>query len=381
MKKAISIPIWYAFAALVLAACNGQNGELEVTGQIEGVTVAPGSRVGGRVEEVLVAEGDRVSTGDVLVRLERGESQAAVAAAQAQLNQCEATLKKLKKGARAEEIEQARAAVTQAEAQYNMALEGARSQEINAARANAESVRARLEEAKKEFDRASQLIKEKAVPERVYDQARSAVDALTSQYEAAREQLNLLVAGTRDEQIAQAKAAYDQAKAALELLRNGAREEDIAAAKAQCQAAEAQLARAKVSLEEMTIRAPMKGVIESIDVRPGDLVQPGPFVEIADPDNLELVVYVGALYLGKLRVNQDVEITTDSHGDERFRGTIIHIASQGEFTPRNLQTEEERVQQVFGVRLALDSHDGKLRAGMAATVHFDVTNPPEEVDS
>jgi HlyD family secretion protein len=96
---------------------------------------------------------------------------------------------------------------------------------------------------------------------------------------------------------------------------------------------------------------------------------------VADPNDLKLYVYVSALMLGQLRPQQKVELTADAHGDQKFEAAIVQIATQGEFTPRNLQTKEERVQQVFGVKLKLDSAGGRLRAGMTVTAHFPRTAP------
>lgn len=362
------------FAPLVLAAllaCPArEEGAVRVSGQIEVVGVSPGSRVGGRVADVLVKEGDAVKAGDVLVRLEPHEAEALVAAAEAQLAQAGATLAKLEAGPRPETIKQAEAAVARAEAEYMMALEGARSQEIEAARATAESARAARDDARVEYERLKALYEQRAVSKQLYDQSLHRFEAAQSQYKAALERLDLLVEGTRDEQIAIAQAAFAQAQASLEELRNGSRPEDIAAARAARDAARAELQRAKVTLQEMTVVSPRDGVVESIDVEPGDLVGPGPIARIVDPEYLELRVYVSAHMLGRLRLGQEVELTTDSHGPERFRATIAFIAREGEFTPRNLQTEEERVQQVFAVKLNLDSHSGKLRAGMTATAHF-----------
>jgi HlyD family secretion protein len=161
----------------------------------------------------------------------------------------------------------------------------------------------------------------------------------------------------------------------LDELRAGPRAEDIAAAKAALAVAKADVQRAETALSEMVITAPMDGLVESIDVRAGDLVRPGAAVRMVNPDDLELNVYVSAAMLGHLQVGQEIPFTTDSHGGERFTGAISHIASEGEFTPRNLQTEEERVQQVFKVVLKFDSAGGKLRAGMSATAHLDVVRP------
>jgi multidrug resistance efflux pump len=103
-------------------------------------------------------------------------------------------------------------------------------------------------------------------------------------------------------------------------------------------------------------------------VHPGDLINPGALIRMINPEDLKLTIYVSEAMLGKVRLGQKVQLTTDSHGPDRFEGEIIYIANEGEYTPRNLQTQEERVQQVFGVKLRINSAGGKLRAGMTATV-------------
>lgn len=370
------IPV-IALTAVTLSACSfSRNDSLEVTGQIEGNPIRAGSRVGGRVIEVLVNEGDAVAKDQVLVRLEPNEAQARYDAAAARVVQAQAMYDKIRKGAREEEIRQAAARVNEAEQHYNMALEGARSQEIAKARANLETAKANLDETMLIHERAVRLRNEGAVAQSELDAAFNAKEAAKGQYDAAREQLGLLVEGTRDEEIRMAQSALELAQAQYDELKNGAREEDVESTRAAVELAKADLALAEVSLDEMTIRAPMNGVIESLDVHPGDLVGPQPILELLDPDDLEVTIYVSAALLGKLRIGETVSLSTDSHGEERFEGQIIHIANSGEFTPRNLQTQQERVQQVFGVRLKLDSHEGKLRPGMTVTARLHAEAEP-----
>lgn len=358
-------------ALAVLAGCNGRDsGTLRVSGQIEGVAITAGSRIGGRVAEVFVAEGDRVTTGQVLVQLDEAEAKALVAAAQAQLAQAQAFVAKLETGATAEQLRQAEAAAKAAEEQYQMALSGARDEEKRAAHAGASAAKAQLDNAAAEFKRAESLVAKEVVSQRTFDAAKAGHAAAQAQFDAANEKARLVDKGARVEEIAMAKAAFDRAEAVLDEVRIGAREEDRAAARAARDAAQANLDRAQVGLDEMRVIAPSAGVVESVDVHPGDLVKPGSLVRIVDPEDLELYVYVGAAMLGHLHLGQVVPLRTDAHGSEEFQGEIVHIASEGEYTPRNLQTEEERVQQVFGVKLKLNSATGKLRAGMTATVHL-----------
>lgn len=370
----VALPV---LAALSFLGCGGRGeGTLDVSGQIESQASEIGSRVGGRVVEVLVEEGAAVGQGDVLVRLDAAEAEAALGAAEARLAQAEATLSKLEAGARAEEIRQAEAAVRRAEQQYQLALRGARSQEIRAAEAAVAAARAQRDEVGAELRRVEELYKGNAISQQRYDQARHGLEGAQAQLDAAQERLDALTEGTREEEVGMAKALLDQSVASLDLLRAGARAEDIAGARALRDAAGADVARARVVLDEMTIESPIQGVVESLDLEVGDIVGPGPVAMVVDPEDLELNVYVSGMMLGHLQVGQEVGLTTDSHGEERFVGRILQLATEGEFTPRNLQTVEERVQQVYRVRIGLDSAGGKLRGGMTATAHFAA---PDEV--
>jgi HlyD family secretion protein len=356
--------------AMILGCESGPTGTLHVTGQIEGVAVSAGSKIGGRVAEVLVREGDAVKSGQVLVRLDDADAQAVVAAAKAKLAGTEAMLAKLEAGATPEQLRQAEAAAKAAEEQYRMAERGARGEEIRAAAAAVDGARAQRDNAERDFQRIERLYAEQAVSQRQFDQARAMYDAASAQHRAAAEQHAMAVKGAREEEVGMAKAAFERAQAALDEVRKGAREEDLASARAARDAAAADVLRAETAAGEMVITAPLDGVVESIDIHPGDLIQPGPVVKIVNPEDLELMIYVGAAMLGQLRLGEQVTLTTDSHGAETFQGEITYIAAQGEFTPRNLQTQEERVQQVFGVKLRLDSAGGKLRAGMTVTAHL-----------
>ena len=365
----------FAFLALLplmLAACSSEQGNsLRVTGQIEGDIIHAGSKVGGRVLEVAAQEGQAVKAGDVLLRLDDVEAQAVLAAAKANEAKSAALVAKLEAGATGEQVRQAEAALDAANQQYQMVVEGPRKEEIQAARAAVNAARAQADTASGELARLQPLAEREAVSKMELDRAQGLADAARAQLDAVAQKLSALETGARPEELATAKAGLDRAQAMLDEVKAGARTEDVAAAQAARQAAAADVQRAESSLREMSVLAPIDGVVESIDVRAGDLIKPGAVVRMVNPDDLELDAYVSALMLGQVRLGQKVPITTDAHGDERFEGEITFIASQGEFTPRNLQTEEERVQQVFEVKIKLDSAGGKLHAGMSATAHFD----------
>jgi len=355
---------------LSLCGCPSESDTVAISGTIEARATTAGSRVGGRVIDVPVEEGDTIAKGDVLVQLDDAEARALLAAATAQVAAQEALLAKLEAGATAEQLQQGEAAAAVTEAQLDMALKGARNEEIQAARAAMDAAAAQRTVTRKEFERIENLLAKEVASQRQFDQAKAALDAAEAQYRGAREQRDLVLSGARNEEIAMARAARDQAQAALAELKVGARPEDIAAARAARDGALAEQKRAQIGVDEMRIIAPQDGVVESLDVRPGDLVRPGPVVRVVDPEDLEVTIYVGAALLGQLRVGQEITFGADAFKTERFSGTIKRIASEGEYTPRNLQTQEERVQQVFGVTLGLNTHGGKLRPGMTITAEL-----------
>ena len=171
--------------------------------------------------------------------------------------------------------------------------------------------------------------------------------------------------------------AYDtaamQAKTAAEMLRElerGSRPEDIAAARAAVAAEERQLGYLKRQRQESIVRAPAAGVIESIDLRPGDLVAPNqPVAKILEPSQLWVRVYVPEPQLGRVRVGQKAALTVDTFPKREFPGHVVEIRTQSEYTPRNVQTLDQRMDQVFGVQVAIDRAP-ELRPGMAATVRI-----------
>ncbi|MGI6459515.1 MAG: HlyD family secretion protein [Candidatus Hydrogenedentales bacterium] len=358
-----------ALLFLVAGCWNGNDGVLRVAGLLEGIDVRAGTLVGGRVSRVHVVEGSRVSAGDLLVELDPKDTAPMVAAAEARLRQTAAILAKLEAGARPEQLAQAEAAAEQARQQYSMALDGARSQEIDAARAAAEAARAQRDDAQQAFERARRLFETGAASEMAFDHAKNALSGAQANYTAALEKLDLVAEGARVEEVAMAKAAFDQARALLDELRNGARVEDIEAARAARDAAKADLELAQSRLEEMRVLAPMAGLVETIDIEPGDLVPPGPVVRLIDPDTLEVVVYISAPLLSRIRMGQRIPLLPDG-GGAAYEGEVIFIANEGEFMPRNLQTEESRARQVFGIRLRVPSYDGALKAGMTVTAQI-----------
>ena len=180
-------------------------------------------------------------------------------------------------------------------------------------------------------------------------------------------------AGSRAEDIAEAVAQLRRAEANRNLLTAGTRSEDVAAASAHVAEIRAKLAEVEANLAEAVVRAPERSLVEVLSVRKGDLVAANqPIVRILRTEDLWVKVYIAETDLGKIKLDKPVEVAIDSHPGQRFPGVIRHIASQSEFTPRNVQSVDERHHQVFGVKVHVANPDGIFKSGMAAEVHITV---------
>ncbi len=228
------------------------------------------------------------------------------------------------------QIQQQRARTEQARASLAKALAGPRTEQIASARALAENT-------ERERLRQKALLEEGIVGKDAYDAAETAA-------RTARE-------------------------AFLELDR-GNRPEDIAAARATLQAEEKQLAYLERQRAEALVRAPAAGVIESMDLRPGDLVGANqPVARMLEPSQLWVRVYVPEPQLGRVRIGQNAALTVDTYPKREFPGRVVEIRTQSEYTPRNVQTLDQRMDQVFGVKVAIDPAP-ELKPGMAASVRL-----------
>jgi HlyD family secretion protein len=340
-----------------------------LSGTIEADEIHIGSKVSGRIEAVLVKEGQEVKQGEPIIRFERYDLDAKHADAVAAVAQAEANLQKNLRWSRPEEMAAAKAQAEAAWMTYELARNGPRKQEIDAARADRGAAEADYEVAKVTVARIAKLLSDGVQSRQEYDNAKSAFDRAAAQLEAARQKLDLLLAGTRQEEIDRADRLFKQASANRDLVERGARKEDIDSAKAQVERARAALRQIDTQLAELEVRAPADAIVEVLQLRPGDLISPGsPVATLVEVDRLWVRVYVPEPELGYMQLGKEVSATVDTFRGETFGGRIEEIASRGEFTPRNVQTRDERAHQVFGVRVRLDNSARKLRAGMAADV-------------
>ena len=319
-----------AVAALVVlaAACQDKPpaDRVRVSGQVEATDVQVAAQVGGRVLELRVAEGDRVKRGDIVARLDTADAELTLARAKADRQHAAAQLRLLTAGARPEDVRQAEAAVSASETDVRAA-----DAELSAARADVE--------------RFEMLLASNSGSRNQRD------DAVTR----------------RDVASARAQGARDRVRAAretVERLRAGSRREEVDAAQARVAAAAAQIATSEKAIADAVVSAPIAGVVSEKLVEAGELLQPrAAVVVLTDLDHVWANVYVDEPVVPRLRIGQRATLFTDA-GGPGIEGTVSYISSKAEFTPRNVQTAEDRSKLVYRIKVSVRNVDGTLKAGM-----------------
>jgi multidrug resistance efflux pump len=344
-----------------------------VSGYLEADEIRLGSRVGGRVASVHVEEGESVEPDQVLVKLEPFDLVERERELELTLAAREADFQRVSTGFREEEKAQAKAKLDQLQARLDLLRAGPRPQEIEAARARLASAEAEKRLAEQVYERLAVLVRTNAASQQDFDRAREALDASAAGVLVRQQELDLLVAGTREEELREAAGRVEEAHQAWQLMQHGYRQEEIAQTKALRDAAQAKLQAIRRQMDELVISSPIQGSVEAIDLQPGDMVAPGaPVLSMLNHNKLWVRAYVPQNR--PVQVGQQVRLTVDSYPDEPFAGTISFVARQAEFTPSNVQTPEERSKQVFRIKVAIENQQDRLRPGMMADVWFDATD-------
>lgn len=341
----------------------------EWSGTVEARTISVGSKTGGRVKEVLVKEGDHASPGQPLLVLEPGDIPAQELVAEGQLREAKAQLEKLERGSRPEEIAQAKARAQSAAAALQESVAGSRREEIAAGEARLAAAEVSVSKAKLDADRIHRLLEKGAASQADADNSDTALQSAIAQRDAQKQGLEELRNGSRIEEVRQAEARAAEARANAKLVESGSRVEDIEAAQGRVEAAQGRLDQIAVMLDELTVKSPRSARVESLDLRPGDILAPNATAAILfEEDQLYVRIYVPETQVGHLKVGQEVPIAVDSFPGRTFQGKVEHISDVGEYSPRNLQTADERADQVFASRIGILPGQEGLRAGMAAFI-------------
>jgi HlyD family secretion protein len=291
---------------------------LRASGMVEATEARLGFTTAGRIEKVYVREGDLVEAGDTLASLDSSETQARLRRAKARVETAKARLRETEEGARPEEIEQASA--------VNRAAEE------------------RLDDARRDYKRAQHLFDNGAISREALDKAGTALDIAASEYHRANE--------------------------ALLQLERGRRREVVEAQRAMLAEAEADLSTFQVLLSNMVIRAPFDGIISVRHHEPGETVTAGsPVLTLQDRNDRWVRIYVPEQRIGAVHISDSATITTDAFPEKRYPGKVVFISSEAEFTPKTVQTPEERIRLVYAVKVRVSGDDSyDLKPGMPADV-------------
>jgi HlyD family secretion protein len=334
MKKAISIVVVVLALAAVgshlarrfLPSPNGGDGPVRVSGNIEVTDAELSFKIPGRVVRREIDEGQVIQAGQVIARLETAELEQEVAVRRAEVRTAAAIVAELEAGTRPEEVAQAAASLDYA---------------------RAEARRAELD-----FERQTVLRNQSVATDREYELAEAARRTSQARVREVEERLSLLRKGPRAEQIEQGRARLEQARQSLTL--------------------------AETRLGYATLTAPFSGLVLAKQIEPGEYVSPGtPVVTVGDLERPWLRAYINETDLGRVRVGQRVFVTTDTYPDRRYEGRVSFLSSQAEFTPKNVQTRQERVKLVYRIKVDLANPNQELKPGMPADADIDVTRPVE----
>lgn len=351
---------------------------IEASGRIEVTEVNVGSKVTGRVAVLRAEEGTDVRTGQLIAELEGQDLEAQLGQARATLQSAEAKLNQARTSLRIEptlvrtQIRQAEETLRAADERARLLQAGSRAQEIEEGRANLRQNEARLEMAKLTRDRFRSLLTDGAVARQDLDRAESDFDAAAAAVRATRERLAILEEGSRSEDIRAAQAERDRAAAALEAARANAatldlRQQDVQVAEAAVREAAANVRRLESQVDELKVFAPLDATVLTKAVEAGEVVAAGkPLVLLGDLDHPWIKIYVTETELGRVKLGAPARILVDSFPGQTFRGTVSWISDQAEFTPKNIQTKEERVNLVYAVKILIQGAQRKLKAGMPA---------------
>lgn len=315
------LPITMTLLGLVplLTSCQeGGSGEIQASGTVEATDADLGFQMAGRIESILVREGDAVSAGQAVAVLDREEILARRSSAEAQREAARALLAEMLTGFREEEVAEGRAALRQAEE--------------------------RRDDARRDRDRSQRLLDGGSISQEMLDKA---------------------VTGFRV-----AEAGVDQAQQRVQMLEDGVRPERIAAQRAVVAQGDAAVAQIDAALGNAVVTVPFPGLITVRHREPGETVSPGiPVLTVMDPQDRWVRIYVREDRIGEVNLGQRATISSDTYPDRTYEGEVVFISSEAEFTPRNVQTTEERVKLVYAVKVRITgdpSHD--LKPGIPADV-------------
>lgn len=380
MKKRIPILIAIVvIAGAAIYAIRGMNkppdNRLLVSGNIELNEVNIAFKTAGRLIERTVNEGDDVKKGQIVARIDRDQLQAqreretaGLAGTESQLTQAQTAIE-WQKATLAADVETRRADLAAAEARLTEMRNGARPQEKLDAKAAVDAAAVEVERARKDWERAQTLYKNDDISTAQYDQFRSRFENAQAVLRQVQEREALVLAGPRAEQLSAQQAAVERTRAAVKMAEaNGLeirrRTEELTGRRADIGRSKANLALIDTQLSDTVAASPVDGVVLVKVSDPGEIIAPGVTVlTIGDIDHPWVRAYVNEPDRQKVQIGQAVKVTTDVPG-KVYRGRVTFISSQAEFTPKQIQTQQERVKLVYRIKIEVENPQRELKANM-----------------
>lgn len=307
-------------AAILLVGCGSKrDGVIESSGMLEAVEVNVASKISGQLLKLYVQEGAKVEKGDTLAIIDSETLQL--------------------------QLQQAQAGIDLADAQYRLLLNGARVEDLNAAEETVRQTESSYLIARSDFERIKELFSTNAVAKKQYEDAESRFTITQAQLNSAKQNLQKLRRFARPEDLSAAKARVDQAKAQANLI--------------------------KKQIVDSYIIAPVAGTITYKPVEEGELIGTGSIlVRISRLEKMELMIYVNETEYGKVKLGSSADVVIDTYPDKNYPAIVVYVSPVAEFTPRNVQTKDERTKLVYGVKLEVENPNGELKSGMPADAYL-----------
>lgn len=305
--------------------------EIIASGTIQGREIIITSQVSGQVKEIIKEEGDSISEDQLILSIDDNDYQLNYSKVEAALKSAQARLQEALKGTAYEELQKTMTVISQAEANTNV-------------------LNLKKDKMKQDYQNMEILFESGGISK--------------NELEKMQLEINIL-----EEQIVGSKKQEEGAYWQLKTMQKGAKDETIQSLEAQLQGVKADLLLAENKMNQTKITSPIKGRINGIFTDKGEFVMPGnPILSVLDSEDLWIKIYIPETEIGRVFIGQEALITVDSFSDKNFPGKVIYIADQAQFTPKNVQTKDQRTSTVFPVKIKIENNFEELKPGLTAEI-------------
>jgi len=322
MKK--SFTFLSALILVLIIGCNGNNkNTIEASGNIEATNIIVSSKSAGEILQMNFTEGNKVNSGDTILIIDHEQLDL--------------------------QLLQAIAAKDAAEAQLKLMLKGAREEDIIQAEQNLNQAKVNFETAERDKNRMQNLYDSRSITQKQFEDAYARFELMSAQLKSAQENYDKIKKIFRPEEIEQARANLNKTIAGVDLL--------------------------KKSIRDCYVVSPINGFLVKTFVERGESVTPmSSLFKVSDLDIVELVIYVSTEELSYVKLGQEADVTIDAFKDKVYKGKVTYISPEAEYTPKNIQTKDERTKLVFAVKITIPNKEYDLKSGMPADAVIKMQN-------